>query len=84
MPIRMAEAMPPAHASTGITTAQLFELACTAVAAAPASTPTPTPLTATEVSRQTAVDTVAAHGSIRFPTPDQRARVEPRAVRGLV
>jgi hypothetical protein len=30
----MAEAMPPDHASTGITTAQLFELAYTAVAAA--------------------------------------------------
>jgi hypothetical protein len=29
--------MPPDHASTGITTAQLFELAYTAVAAAPAS-----------------------------------------------
>jgi hypothetical protein len=33
-PIRMAAAMPPDHASTGITTAQLFELAYTAVAAA--------------------------------------------------
>jgi hypothetical protein len=39
-PIRMAEAMPPDHASTGITTPQLFEPAYTAVAAAPASTPT--------------------------------------------
>jgi two-component system sensor histidine kinase VanS len=35
----MAEAMPPDHASAGITTAQLCELAYTAVAAAPASTP---------------------------------------------
>jgi hypothetical protein len=33
-PIRMAEAMPPDHASAGITTAQLFVLAYTAVAAA--------------------------------------------------
>jgi DNA-directed RNA polymerase specialized sigma24 family protein len=41
-PIRMAEAMPPDQASTRITTAQLFELARTAVAAAPASTPTTT------------------------------------------
>jgi hypothetical protein len=36
----MAEAMPPDHASTGITTAQLFELAYAAVATAPANTPT--------------------------------------------
>src|SRR5260370_36824162 len=43
-PIRMAEAMPPDHASTGITTAQLFELAYTAVAAAPASMPTAPPV----------------------------------------
>src|SRR5438105_11024058 len=33
-PITMADAMPPDHASTGITTAQFFELAYTAVAAA--------------------------------------------------
>src|SRR5205823_4780234 len=32
-PMRMAAAMPPAHASTGITMAQLLELAYTAVAA---------------------------------------------------
>jgi hypothetical protein len=43
----MAEAMLPDHASTGITTAQLFELAYTAVAAAPASTPPTTPPTTT-------------------------------------
>jgi hypothetical protein len=36
-PIRMAEAMPPDYASAGITTAQLFVLAYTAVAAAPAN-----------------------------------------------
>src|SRR5206468_7606616 len=48
-PIRMAEAMPPAHASTGITTAQLFELAYTAVAVAPASTPTMPPMTASRI-----------------------------------
>jgi hypothetical protein len=42
----MAEAMPPDHASAGITTAQLFELAYTAGAAAPASTPTIPPMTA--------------------------------------
>jgi hypothetical protein len=36
-PIRMAEAMPPDHASARITTAQLFVLAYTAVAAAPAN-----------------------------------------------
>src|SRR5207302_1154876 len=49
MPIRMAEAIPPAQASTGITTAQLFELAYTAVAAAPASTPTTPPVTASRI-----------------------------------
>ena len=48
-PIRMAEAMPPDHASTGITTAQPFELAYTAVAAAPASTPTTPPMTASRI-----------------------------------
>src|SRR3981081_4140066 len=48
-PIRMAEAMPPDHASKGITTAQLFELAYTAVAAAPASTPTTPPTTASRI-----------------------------------
>src|SRR5207302_11411254 len=48
-PIRMAEVMPPAHASTGITTAQLFELAYTAVAAVPASTPTTPPMTASRI-----------------------------------
>ena len=36
--------MPPDHASAGITTAQLFEPAYTAVAAAPASTPTTPPM----------------------------------------
>ncbi len=34
-PIRTADTMPPDHASTRITTAQPFELAYTAVAAAP-------------------------------------------------
>jgi hypothetical protein len=48
-PIRMAEAMPPDHASAGITTAQRFELAYTAVAAAPASTPTTPPMTARRI-----------------------------------
>src|SRR6266516_6589232 len=48
-PIRMAEAMPPTHASAGITTAQLFELAYTAVAAAPARTPTTPPMTASRI-----------------------------------
>src|SRR5438270_11070025 len=48
-PMRMAEAMPPDHASTGITTAQLFALAYTAVAAAPASTPTAPPPTASMI-----------------------------------
>jgi hypothetical protein len=48
-PIRMAEAMPPDHASAGITTAQLFELAYRAVAAAPASTPTTPPMTASRI-----------------------------------
>src|SRR5260370_36681911 len=48
-PMRMAEMMPPDHASTGITTAQLLELAYTAVAAAPASTPTTPPLTPSRI-----------------------------------
>src|SRR4051812_4548234 len=48
-PIRMAEAMPPAHASVGITTAQSFPLAYTAVAAPPASTPTTPPMSASRV-----------------------------------
>ena len=39
-PIRMPAAMPPNHASAGMTTAEPFELAYTAVAVAPASTPT--------------------------------------------
>src|SRR5438552_528128 len=47
--MRTAEAMPPDHASTGITTAQLLELAYTAVAAAPASTPMTPPMTASRI-----------------------------------
>ena len=45
----MAEAMPPNHASAGITTAQLFELAYTVAAAAPASTPTTPPMAASRI-----------------------------------
>src|SRR3954451_10624220 len=48
-PIRMAEAMPPVHASAGITTAQCFELAYTAVAATPTSTPAAPPITASRI-----------------------------------
>jgi hypothetical protein len=48
-PITIAETMPPGHASTGITTSQLFELAYTGVAAAPASTPTTPPITASRI-----------------------------------
>src|SRR5207244_1008971 len=49
VPMRTAEAMPPDHASTGITTAQLLELAYTAVAAAPATTPMTAPMTASRI-----------------------------------
>ena len=45
----MADAMPPNHASTGITTAQRFELAYTDVATAPASTPATPPMTASRI-----------------------------------
>ncbi len=41
--------MPPAQASMGITTAQFFAFAYTAVAAAPASTPTRPPMAASRI-----------------------------------
>jgi hypothetical protein len=45
----MAEAMPPNHASAGITMARLFEPAYTAVAAAPARTPTTPSMSASRI-----------------------------------
>jgi hypothetical protein len=47
--ISSSSGLPPDHASAGITTAQLFELAYTAVAATPASTPTTLPMTARRI-----------------------------------
>src|SRR5215204_3035989 len=73
-PIRMAEAMPPDHASTGITTAQLFELAYTAVAAAPARTPTTPPMTASRID--------SARNCVRiWPFVAPRSLLHPRIVR---
>src|SRR6266516_4889279 len=78
-PIRMAEAMPPNHASAGITTAQLFELAYTAVAAAPASTPTTPPMTASRIdSARNCVRIWAfvAPRARRRPISERRSRTE--------
>src|SRR3954469_5160947 len=73
-PIRTAEAMPPDHASAGITTAQLFEPAYTAVAAAPASTPTTPPTTASRIDS-------ARNCVLIWPFVAPRARRRPISVR---
>src|SRR5205807_10429876 len=78
-PIRMAEAMPPDHASTGITTAQLFALAYTAVAAAPASTPTPPPMTASRIDSArncVRIWPFVAPRARRRPISERRSRTE--------
>src|SRR5262245_51394749 len=49
VPMRMADAMPPVHASRGITMCQCFELAYTTVAMAPARTPTRPPMAASRI-----------------------------------
>src|SRR6266536_1732803 len=79
MPIRIAEAMPPAHASTGITMAQLFELAYTAVAAAPASTPTTPPMTASRIDSPrncVRIWPCVAPSARRRPISERRSRTE--------
>src|SRR5262245_17856143 len=78
-PIRTAEAMPPDHASTGITTAQLFELAYTAVAAAPASPPTTPPMTASRIDSArncVRIWPFVAPRARRRPISERRSRTE--------
>src|SRR4051795_69895 len=73
-PIRTAEAMPPAHASTGIATDQPFDPAYTAVAATPATTPTTPPTVASRID--------SARNCVRICALSHRARDEGRSPNG--
>src|SRR5579864_6750511 len=78
-PIRMAAAIPPDHASTGMTMAQPFVLAYTAVAAAPASTPTTPPAKASRIDSARNCVWIwffVAPRARRRPISDRRSRTE--------
>src|SRR4051812_21755176 len=75
----MAEAMPPDHASAGITMAQPFEPAYTAVAVAPASTPTMPPMAASRIDSPrncVRIWLLVAPSARRRPISDRRSSTE--------